>query len=162
MTFTVWDFVRWNRDYFIALSKWEVDECEFAEDWFEVLHSDFWMCFYGKEFWDYLPENFLEYASSWKDCFRYWEEIEVSDTWVVRYKEIFLAKRESKHKWEYLCTAIRLWKKFDSSEWWQVKFWRYARNIRKTLTRKEIAKKFWVSEDFVSDLVDKELKNRKE
>lgn len=109
-------------------------------------------------FWAVVDE--LDDIKKVEDCFElvpeepefeYGEEIEVSHEGGIRVKRIFICKSPCS-KFPYLCVygdgsdKFKKWDRF--SVWW----WRHARKLRPQLTRKEIAEKFWVSEDFT--LVD--------
>ena len=84
--------------------------------------------------------------------FEYWEEIEVGDEDWRREKRIFLLKIP----WNVIDPHVVVeWgsnERFQFGESYDVEVWRFARKPCPSLSRKEIAEKFWVSEDFV--LVD--------
>lgn len=76
------------------------------------------------------------------------EMIEVSDDWKEWERRIFLYcipnvpdKYLCVHK-NYEGVYLQGWDRYDYQAWL------YARKLRPQLTRKEIAEKFWVSEDF--------------
>lgn len=84
--------------------------------------------------------------------FKYWEEIEVGDEDWRRRKRIFLLKIPWNVIDPYVVVERGSNERFQFGESYDVEVWRYARKPRSSLTRKEIAEKFWVSENFV--LVD--------
>ena len=84
--------------------------------------------------------------------FKYWEEIEVGDEDWRRRKRIFLLKIPWNVIDPYVVVERGSNERFQFGESYDVEVWRFARKPRSSLTRKEIAEKFWVSEDFV--LVD--------
>lgn len=96
---------------------------------------------------DYLEQS-LELVPEEPE-FEFWEEIEVKHTEKEEYtKRYFIAKISI---WDidwYLCYATKTiyLKHFD------VQLWAYARKLKPKLSRKEIAEKFKISEDFI--LVD--------
>ena len=80
--------------------------------------------------------------------FKYWEEIEVGDDDWRREKRIFLLRIPINVIDPYV--VVECWdnEKFQLGESHDVEVWRYARKAPPQLTRKEVAEKFWVSEDF--------------
>ena len=84
--------------------------------------------------------------------FKYWEEIEVRDEiGGERKRVIFLCKTTASDTHQYITADISK-KSFDNGASFHNNSWRFARKAPPKLSRKEIAEKFWVSEDFV--LVD--------
>ena len=102
----------------------------------------------------YCPNNEYRYEEKYLELvpeepeFEYGEAIEVKiDEWFpwVERPFIYFAKWNAIHP--YITANINkaqfdAWKKFDFQAF------RYARKLKPQLTRKEIAEKFWVSEDF--------------
>ena len=84
--------------------------------------------------------------------FEYWEEIEVGDEDWRRKKRIFLLKIPWNVIDPYVVVERGSNERFQFGESYDVEVWRFARKLRPSLTRKEIAEKFGVAEDFV--LVD--------
>ena len=84
--------------------------------------------------------------------FKYWEEIEVGDEDWRRRKRIFLLKIPWNVIDPYVVVERGSNERFQFGESHDVEVWRYARKVPTQLTRKEVAEKFWVSENFV--LVD--------
>lgn len=84
--------------------------------------------------------------------FKYWEEIEVGDEDWRRRKRIFLLKIPWNVIDPYVVVERGSNERFQFGGSYDVEVWRYARKPRSSLTRKEIAEKFWVAEDFI--LVD--------
>ena len=84
--------------------------------------------------------------------FKYWEEIEVGDDDWRREKRIFLLRIPWNVIDPYVVVECGDNEKFQLGESHDVEVWRYARKVPTQLTRKEVAEKFWVSENFV--LVD--------
>ena len=84
--------------------------------------------------------------------FKYWEEIEVRDEiGGERKRVIFLCKTTANDTHQYITADISK-KSFDNGARFNNNAWRFARKAPPKLSRKEIAEKFWVSENFV--LVD--------
>lgn len=80
--------------------------------------------------------------------FKYWEEIEVRDQIGEKRKRvIFLCKTTANDTYQYI-TADMSKKSFDNGALFCNTSWRFARKAPPQLTRKEVAEKFWVSEDF--------------
>lgn len=80
--------------------------------------------------------------------FEYGEEIEVSYDEIQREKRIFLTKINWNAILPYVCVADYSHDNFISWSVFSTKDRKYARKLKPQLTRKEIAEKFWVSEDF--------------
>ena len=80
--------------------------------------------------------------------FKYWEEIEVGDDDWRREKRIFLLRIPWNVIDPYVVVECGDNEKFQLGESHDVEVWRYARKVPTQLTRKEVAEKFWVSEDF--------------
>lgn len=103
----------------------------------------------NNEYW--YEEKYLELVPEEPE-FEYWEEIEVGDEDWRRKKRIFLLKIPWNVIDPYVVVERGSNERFQFGESYDVEVWRFARKPRSYLTRKEIAEKFWVSEDFV--LVD--------
>jgi len=103
----------------------------------------------NNEYW--YEEKYLELVPEEPE-FEYWEEIEVGDEDWRRKKRIFLLKIPWNVIDPYVVVERGSNERFQFGESYDVEVWRFARKPRSSLTRKEIAEKFWVSEDFV--LVD--------
>ena len=81
--------------------------------------------------------------------FKYWEEIEVRDEiGGERKRVIFLCKTTANDTHQYITADISK-KSFDNGASFHNNSWRFARKAPPRLSRKEIAEKFWVSEDFI-------------
>ena len=83
--------------------------------------------------------------------FEEWEEIEVSYDKKERDKRIFLTKLPGAFD-PYICVYEIDECFYGTGEKYRTQTYKYARKLRPSLTRKEIAEKFGVAEDFV--LVD--------
>lgn len=103
----------------------------------------------NNEYW--YEEKYLELVPEEPE-FEYWEEIEVGDDDWRRKKRIFLLKIPWNVIDPYVVVERGSNERFQFGESYDVEVWRYARKPRSSLTRKEIAEKFGVAEDFV--LVD--------
>ena len=103
----------------------------------------------NNEYW--YEEKYLELVPEEPE-FESWEEIEVGDEDWRRKKRIFLLKIPWNVIDPYVVVERGSNERFQFGESYDVEVWRFARKPRSSLTRKEIAEKFWVSEDFV--LVD--------
>lgn len=79
--------------------------------------------------------------------FDYWEEIEVSHDKKERNKRIFLIKLVDTF-YPYTCVADGDECFYGTGEKYRTQTYKYARKRRPSLTRKEIAEKFGVDEDF--------------
>lgn len=84
--------------------------------------------------------------------FEYWEEIEVGDDDWRREKRIFLLKIPWNVIDPYVVVEWGSNERFQFGGSYDVEVWKFARKAPPNLSRKEIAEKFWVSENFV--LVD--------
>lgn len=148
MKFKVGDMVRLTRkgikeiygiwtDHNPVLIQWWV--IEKIED--NLLSIDWTKKLIHKDHFEPIPEE---------PEFKYWEEIEVrnegDDKW---WKAIFLFYLPETFGYRYLCvkgyssTIFKIWGCFETAQR------ECARKLKQALTRKEIAEKFWVSEDFV-------------
>lgn len=103
----------------------------------------------NKEYW--YEEEHLELVPEEPE-FEFGEEIEVGDDDWRREKRIFLLRIPWNVIDPYVVVECGDNEKFQLGESHDVEVWRYARKVPTQLTRKEVAEKFWVSEDFV--LVD--------
>ena len=110
-------------------------------EWDDMISVDY--IWYKTEYLELVPEE---------PEFEYWEEIEVGDEDWRREKRIFLLKIPWNVIDPYVVVEWGNNERFQFGGSYDVEVWRYARKPRSSLTRKEIAEKFWVSEDFV--LVD--------
>lgn len=96
----------------------------------------------------YLYESCIELVPP-KPEFEFGEEIEVRDEiGAERKRVIFLCKTTSNDTHQYITADISK-KSFDNGARFHNNAWRFARKAQPKLSRKEIAEKFWVSEDFV-------------
>ena len=85
--------------------------------------------------------------------FEFGEEIEVRDQIGEKRKRvIFLCKTTANDTHQYITADISK-KSFDNGALFCNTSWRFARKAPPQLTRKEVAEKFWVSEDF--ELIEK-------
>ena len=106
----------------------------------------------------YCPNNEYRYEEKYLELvpeepeFEYWEEIEVGDEDWRRKKRIFLLKIPWNVIDPYVVVERGSNERFQFGGSYDVEVWRFARKPRSSLTRKEIAEKFGVAEDFV--LVD--------
>lgn len=81
--------------------------------------------------------------------FEFGEEIEVRDEiGGERKRVIFLCKTTENDTHQYITADISK-KSFDNGARFHNNAWRFARKARPQLSRKKIAEKFWVSEDFI-------------
>lgn len=96
----------------------------------------------------YLYESCIELVPP-KPEFEFGEEIEVRDEiGAERKRVIFLCKTTANDTHQYITADISK-KSFDNGARFHNNAWRFARKARPQLSRKEIAEKFWVREDFV-------------
>ena len=96
----------------------------------------------------YLYESCIELVPL-KPEFKFGEEIEVRDEiGAERKRVIFLCKTTANDTHQYITADISK-KSFDNGARFHNNSWRFARKARPKLIRKEVAEKFWVSEDFV-------------
>ena len=84
--------------------------------------------------------------------FEYWEEIEVGDEDWRREQRIFLLKIPWNVIDPYVVVEWGNNERFQFGGSYDVEVWKFARKVPPKLSRKEIAEKFGVAEDFV--LVD--------
>lgn len=106
-------------------------------EWDDMILVDY--IWYKTEYLELVPEE-TEFES--------WEEIEVSHDKRERNKRIFLIKLVDTF-YPYTCVADGDECFYGTGEKYRTQTYKYARKLRPSLTRKEIAEKFWVSEDFV-------------
>lgn len=78
--------------------------------------------------------------------FKYGEEIEVTNDGNNWLKRIFITKSK---ECRYVCVDYTCYNSFKNGRQYTVAFYDSARKLKPTLSRKEIAEKFWVGEDFV-------------
>ena len=156
MKFKVGDMVRPTRDFLISwieeIDSWEIDwgSPEYVEGFQVIKIENNFVYYEDSEIGFYLESN-LELVPEEPE-FKYWEEIEVGDDDWRREKRIFLLKIPWNVIDPYVVVEWGSNERFQFGESYDVEVWRFARKPRSSLTRKEIAEKFWVSEDFV--LVD--------
>ena len=105
-------------------------------EWDDMILVDY--IWYKTEYLELVPEE-TEFES--------WEEIEVSHDKRERNKRIFLIKLADTF-YPYTCVADGDECFYGTGEKYRTQTYKYARKLRPSLTRKEIAEKFWVSEDF--------------
>ena len=105
-------------------------------EWDDMILIDY--IWYKTEYLELVPEEFE---------FEEWEEIEVSHDKEERNKRIFLIKLADTF-YPYTCVAEGDECFYGTGEKYRTQTYKYARKLRPSLTRKEIAEKFWVSEDF--------------
>lgn len=156
MKFKVGDMVRPTRDFLISwieeIDSWEIDwgRPEYVEGFQVIKIENNFVYYEDSEIGFYLESN-LELVPEEPE-FKYWEEIEVGDEDWRREKRIFLLKIPWNVTDPYVVVEWGNNERFQFGGSYDVEVWRFARKPRSSLTRKEIAEKFWVSEDFV--LVD--------
>lgn len=156
MKFKVGDMVRPTRDFLISwieeIDSWEIDwgRPEYVEGFQVIKIENNFVYYEDSEIGFYLESN-LELVPEEPE-FEYWEEIEVGDEDWRREKRIFLLKIPWNVIDPYVVVERGSNERFQFGESYDVEVWRFARKPRSSLTRKEIAEKFGVAEDFV--LVD--------
>ena len=145
MKFKIWDKVRLTREAIARNPRIDFEEYEIS--WWEISSiTDYWHYVIWKSRSDW-NENELEFVPEGPE-FKRGEIVEVfsipSDTW---FKRIFVCEIPwATHP--YVCvdgvssTMFREWKKFNITTRDKI------RKIEQKLTRKEIAERFWVNEDF--------------
>lgn len=105
-------------------------------EWDDMILVDY--IWYKTEYLELVPEE---------PEFEYWEEIEVSHDKKERNKRIFLIKLVDTF-YPYTCVADGDECFYGTGEKYRTQTYKYARKRRPSLTRKEIAEKFGVDEDF--------------
>lgn len=159
MKFKVGDRVRLTREGIIrhlsfldTKTKSWLEKIIQLSDWFTIEHHSPELCYCDKEEYR-VKEEHLELVPEEPE-FEYSEEVEVKDDCDSKwYKAIFIwyipwADKNPK----YMTVSSEDFEKCKKHEYFTVGVWEYARKLRPQLTRKEIAEKFSVSEDFT--LVD--------
>lgn len=147
--------VRPTRDFLISwieeIDSWEIDwgRLEYVEGFQVIKIENNFVYYEDSEIGFYLESN-LELVPEEPE-FKYWEEIEVSHDKKERNKRIFLIKLADTF-YPYTCVADGDECFYGTGEKYRTQTYKYARKLRPSLTRKEIAEKFGVAEDFV--LVD--------
>lgn len=105
-------------------------------EWDDMILVDY--IWYKTEYLELVPEE---------PEFEEWEEIEVSHDKKERNKRIFLIKLADTF-YPYTCVAEGDECFYGTGEKYRTQTYKYARKRRPSLTRKEIAEKFGVDEDF--------------
>ena len=146
MKFKVWDKVRVTREGLAKQAESSfVKSYEISWWTIEKIAGDAIYCpnkeyCYDEKHLDLVPQE---------PEFKYWEEIEVRDQIGEKRKRvIFLCKTTANDTHQYITADISK-KSFDNGALFCNTSWRFARKAPVQLTRKEVADKFWVSEDFV-------------
>ena len=146
MKFKVGDKVRVTREglekqaktsfvYSYEISWWEIKKI--VGDDIYCPNNQYW---YEEKYLELVPEE---------PEFEFGEEIEVRDEiGAERKRVIFLCKTTANDTHQYITADISK-KSFDNGARFHNNSWRFARKAPVQLTRKEVADKFWVSEDFV-------------
>lgn len=148
MEFKVWDMVRPTREYFINLIEdSDVKHLEYP-NWFQIIKIDGNKIYYDDEGFSFHRASDLELVPEEPE-FEFWEIIEVRDDDHSRWSKVrFLFYLPEQFECRYLCVqtydfdAFQAWDLLDPCQR------KYARKPWPQLTRKEIAEKFWVAEDF--------------
>jgi len=146
MKFKVWDKVRITRE---GLAK------QVESSYVRGYEISWWVI--RKIVWDniYCPNNEYWYEEKYLELipeepeFEFGEEIEVGDDDWRREKRIFLLRIPWNVIDPYVVVECGDNERFQLGESHDVEVWRYARKVPTQLTRKEVAEKFWVSENFV-------------
>lgn len=146
MKFKVWDKVRITRE---GLAK------QVESSYVRGYEISWWVI--RKIVWDniYCPNNEYWYEEKYLELipeepeFEFGEEIEVDDDDWRREKRIFLLRIPWNVIDPYVVVECGDNERFQLGESHDVEVWRYARKVPTQLTRKEVAEKFWVSENFV-------------
>lgn len=105
-------------------------------EWDDMILVDY--IWYKTEYLELVPEE---------PEFEEWEEIEVSHDKKERNKRIFLIKLVDTF-YPYICVADGDECFYGTGEKYRTQTYKYARKRRPSLTRKEIAEKFGIDEDF--------------
>ena len=149
MKFKIWDKVRLTREAIARNPRIDFEEYEIS--WWEISSiTDYWHYVIWKSRSDW-NENELEFVPA-EPKFKRWEMVEVwSITEGKRTKKIFVCEII----WAlcpYIC--VNTCSEKDYLNWKPFLFTNrdQIRKPRSKLTRKEIAQKFWINEDF--ELVD--------
>ncbi len=103
---------------------------------------------WGNSYWS---EEYLEHTPEGQE-FGVWEKVEVSINWRDWHIWMFVAKIQIVQKSIYITASTDQLEKMHYCKFATVWIRRYVRKIKPRLTRKEVAEKFWVNEDFI--LVD--------
>ncbi len=149
MKFKVWDKVRLTREAIADNANIRFSPEEIL--WWEVeaIEDHKWeYCFVWQA--PIRLESELELVPE-KPEFEYGEEIEVSDDGEEWEKRVYLATVGAERKL-HICVSRASIERYKSWLVYNAYTWEYARKLKPQLTRKEIAEKFWVSENFI--LVD--------
>lgn len=145
MKFKVWDKVRVTRE---GLTK-QADQSfvkSYEVSWWTIkkIAGDKIYC-PNNEYW--YEEKFLELIPEEPE-FKEGELIETRDEQNPRLRRTYLTTIKWKDKNFYLCVSEASLERYKLWLSYNVCAWPYARKLKSQLTRKEIAEKFWVSEDF--------------
>lgn len=145
MKFKIWDEVRLTREAIAENPRVDFEEYEIS--WWKIIRiTDYWHYVIWNSRSDWSEED-LELIPKEPE-FKRWEIVEVwSNAGTRRVKRIFLCEI-AWAKYPYICVDDNSqenflnWKPFLWAEWSKI------RKAKWKLTRKEIAEKFWVNEDF--------------
>lgn len=150
MKFNIGDKVRLTRKWILShlrnINTKEEDWLELAKrliNWFEICQRDVSLM-YGDENGYYVKEEHLELV---EDEFSLGQQVEVSDDWEKWIKLIYV--KTAIHNWsnKYITASPCRWScTKDDSVYFNIR--KYIRKVKDKLTRKEIAEKFGVDEDF--------------
>lgn len=135
----------------IAWNRWLFHKSEYK--WFVITAIE-WNMVFNKHI---TSRSFRKYELIPEEPeFEFWGEIEVRDEMGAgRKRVIFLCKTTANDTHQYITADISK-KSFNNGARFHNNAWRFARKAPPQLTRKEIAEKFWVSEDFIFCRLEKE------
>lgn len=146
MKFKLGDKVRLTREAIARNSRIDFEEYEIS--WWEIsCITDYWHYVIWKSHSDW-NEKELEFISA-EPKFKRWEEVEVCDSKQRKWaKGIFICEIPWA-LYPYICVNTSFEKAYLNWEPFCVVGREKIRKSKPKLTRKEIAEKFWVDEDFL-------------
>ena len=150
MKFNIGDKVRLTRKWIIRHLSWTNTT---VEDWMELMEKliNWFEIKYRYENLTYwLNDNYNikeEHLELVEEEFSLGQQVEVSDDWENREKAFYIKILEIASDYRYIVAYPRRWEYGESD---RIAFdnMKYIRKVKDKLTRKEIAEKFGVDEDF--------------
>lgn len=145
MRFKVGDRVRYDRKFLVYIIQTSNDLYYTGIEWFEIIQINWEEV--RSEDWLWFVESNLELVPE-EPRFEYGELIEVRlDEWAPWVKRPFIYFEKWNAKYPYITANITK-KQFDEWKKFDFQAFKNARKLKAQLTRREIAEKFWVAEDF--------------
>lgn len=107
-----------------------------------------WRVYACKDFDHWIAEEYLELVPEEPE-FKEGEVVEVSNEEKYWFRRIFITELPKKVDYPYVCVHKNYEKSYKEGGSYDISTRAYARKLRPSLTRKEIAERFGVAEDFI-------------